>query len=79
MPLLGGQKSPWGTVIGAVLVSFFTFGLQQLAASIGFQGLAQTGTLIFALAVLAVLLAAPNGVLGLVAGAGRRLGRRSMR
>jgi len=75
MPLLGGQRTPWGTVIGAVLVSYFTFGLQQLANSFGFQGLAQTGTLIFALAVLAVLLAAPNGVLGLIGAAGKRLNR----
>jgi branched-chain amino acid transport system permease protein len=79
MPLLGGQRSPWGTVIGAVLVSYFTFGLQQLATSFGFQGLAQTGTLIFALAVLAVLLVAPNGILGLVDAVGRRLARHSAR
>jgi branched-chain amino acid transport system permease protein len=73
MPLLGGQRSPWGTVIGAALVSYFTFGLQQIATSIGFAGLAQTGTLVFALAVLAVLLVAPNGVLGLFGALGRRI------
>lgn len=57
MPLLGGRQSPWGSVIGAILVVAFTFGLQI------FRG---TGTLVFAVAVLLVLRLAPNGLLGLV-------------
>lgn len=64
MPLLGGQRSPWGAVLGAVLVTYFTFSLQFFAG---------TGTLLFALAVLLVLLIAPQGVLGLLGDSYRRL------
>jgi branched-chain amino acid transport system permease protein len=56
MPILGGRNSPWGAVIGAILVTYFTFGLQVV------QG---AGLLVFSLAVLAVLLIAPQGLLGL--------------
>lgn len=55
MPLLGGQFSPWGAVLGAVLVGLFTFYLTFFKSS---------GSLFFALAVLAVLLVAPGGLLG---------------
>ena len=75
MPLLGGQRSPWGAVIGAVLVTYFTFGLQQAGVYFGLQGLAQTGTLVFALALLIVLLVAPNGILGLLSSGVRLLTR----
>jgi branched-chain amino acid transport system permease protein len=64
MPLLGGQGSAWGAVAGAVLVVIFTFRLTI------FRG---TGTLVFALAVLIVLIAAPKGILGYIAEGGRRL------
>jgi branched-chain amino acid transport system permease protein len=76
MPLLGGQRSPWGTIIGAVLVTFFTFGLQQIASVFGLEQLAKTGTLVFAVAVLIVLLAAPNGIIGLFSFGWRLLVRR---
>src|SRR5699024_6583018 len=56
MPLLGGQKSPWGAVVGAVVVVVFTFELQIVA---------EAGTLIFALAILLVLRFAPGGILGI--------------
>lgn len=56
MPLLGGQKSPWGAVLGAVVVVVFTFELQIVA---------EAGTLIFALAILLVLRFAPGGILGI--------------
>jgi branched-chain amino acid transport system permease protein len=55
MPLLGGQYTPWGAVLGAVLVGLFTFYLTFFKSS---------GTMFFALAMLAVLLIAPGGVLG---------------
>lgn len=64
MPLLGGQNSPWGAVIGAVIVVVFTFELDILAES---------GTLIFALAILLVLRLAPRGLLGLLSDVGSRL------
>ncbi|WP_182524318.1 branched-chain amino acid ABC transporter permease [Nocardioides dongkuii] len=57
MPLLGGQASPWGAVIGAVIVVVFTFELDVLAES---------GTLVFAIAILLVLRFAPHGLLGLL-------------
>jgi branched-chain amino acid transport system permease protein len=55
MPLLGGQYTPWGAVLGAVLVALFTFYLTFFKSS---------GSMFFALAMLAVLLVAPAGVLG---------------
>lgn len=56
MPLLGGQKSPWGAVLGAIVVVVFTFELQIVA---------EAGTLIFAVAILLVLRFAPGGILGI--------------
>jgi branched-chain amino acid transport system permease protein len=57
MPLLGGQERPWGAVLGAVLVVTFTFQLTFLK---------ETGSLLFSLAVLLVLIAAPRGILGYI-------------
>jgi len=57
MPLLGGQRSPWGAVIGAIIVVVFTFELHILDDS---------GTLFFAIAILLVLRFAPSGLLGLL-------------
>lgn len=56
MPILGGLSSPWGTVIGALLVVAFTFGFDF------FQG---PGALTFGVLSLAVLLVAPSGLIGL--------------
>lgn len=64
MPLLGGQFSPWGSVLGAVLVALFTFYLTFFKSS---------GSMFFALAVLAVILIAPGGVLGSAKQLARRL------
>jgi branched-chain amino acid transport system permease protein len=72
-PILGGRRSPWGSIIGAVLITFFNFGLNAVADALGIKVIAQTGTLIFSLAVLAFLLLSPNGVMGLVAAGVRRL------
>lgn len=66
MPLLGGQTSPWGAVIGAVIVVVFTFELDILAES---------GTLMFALAILLVLRLAPRGILGLLGDLASRIPR----
>lgn len=72
-PLLGGQRSPWGSIVGAVLITYFNFGLQALADTFGLTVIAQTGTLFFSLAVLAVILLSPAGVLGLITSGVRRL------
>lgn len=56
IPFLGGRSSPWGVVIGALLVTQLTFNLNF------FQG---SGTLLFAVAVVAVLIFAPEGLIGL--------------
>ncbi len=63
-PLLGGQGTPWGAVLGAFLVVIFTFQLNF------FQ---DTGSLLFALAVLVILVVAPRGLLGLAGDGIRRL------
>jgi branched-chain amino acid transport system permease protein len=63
-PLLGGQDSPWGAVLGAFLVVLFTFQLNFFR---------DTGSLLFALAVLVILVAAPRGLLGLAGDGIRRL------
>lgn len=65
MPLLGGQSTAWGAVVGALLVVEFTFNLQSME---------DTGTLMFTLAVFVVLLVAPKGILGYLGLALRRLG-----
>ena len=55
-PLLGGQRSPWGAVIGAAVVAWLYFGLN----------IAQdTGTLVFAIAVVLIVRVAPGGLLGI--------------
>lgn len=56
MPILGGLSTPWGAVIGAVLVVAFTFGFDF------FQG---PGALTFGVLSLIVLLIAPTGLVGL--------------
>lgn len=55
MPLLGGRNTPWGAVLGAVIVVVFTFQLDWFASS---------GTLVFSLALLVILRFAPQGLLG---------------
>jgi branched-chain amino acid transport system permease protein len=66
IPVLGGQDTPWGCVAGSVLVVGLTLGL-------GVSG--QIGALLFALAVLLIIMVAPHGVFGLFIGAGERLRR----
>jgi branched-chain amino acid transport system permease protein len=70
MPLIGGQHTPWGAVLGAALVVVFTFQLTLFEDS---------GTLLFAIAILLVLRLAPQGILGVLVDAyhwgRRRLGR----
>lgn len=62
MPLLGGQRTAWGAVVGALLVVEFTFNLDWFA---------DTGTLLFTIAVFVVLLVAPKGILGYLGSAVR--------
>lgn len=54
IPLLGGQRTVWGSVLGAVVVV-------QLTLNVSF-GQAASGQLIVAFAVLIVMLAAPGGM-----------------
>ena len=55
MPLLGGRSTPWGVAVGAALVIQFTINLDLFE---------QAGSLMFGVAVLFVLLVAPEGILG---------------
>lgn len=56
IPLIGGQSSAWGCVIGAILVIQLTSNMPtEIAAS---------GQLILAIAVLVILLIAPSGIIG---------------
>ncbi len=66
MPVLGGLATPWGAVLGALVVVAFTFGFDF------FQG---PGGLTFGLLTLGVLLVAPAGLLGGLAALGLRLRR----
>jgi branched-chain amino acid transport system permease protein len=71
MPLLGGERTAWGAVLGAGIVV-------ELVSNVPvFQS---AGSLIFGLAAIVVLLAAPKGLLGyggqLAAGLGRLVARR---
>jgi branched-chain amino acid transport system permease protein len=66
MSLLGGQGTPWGAIAGAVLIVELTLNV---------PGLETVGSLLVAVAVLLVMLIAPNGVLGIInAGRQRVLG-----
>lgn len=56
IPLIGGQASAWGCVIGALLVIQFTSNMPS-----EFEG---SGQLILAIAVLLILLIAPSGLIG---------------
>lgn len=67
MPLIGGLATPWGALVGAALV------VQLTINSTGFGG---SGTLILAIAVLAILVLAPKGILGYLSTAGASLRRR---
>lgn len=64
MPILGGMSTPWGAVLGAVLVVAFTFGFDF------FQG---PGALTFGLLSLVVLMLAPTGLIGLASDLIKRL------
>lgn len=57
MPLIGGRRTPWGAVLGAVIVVVFTFQLTWFSNS---------GTLVFSLAILVILRFAPQGILGFI-------------
>lgn len=57
MSLLGGQGTPWGAILGAVLIVELTLNVPYLETS---------GTLLVAAVVLTVMLMAPSGVLGFV-------------
>ena len=55
MPLIGGIGTPWGAVLGAVIVVKLT---------IDFDALETSGTLVLALGVIVILMVAPRGVIG---------------
>ncbi len=59
MPILGGMSTPWGSVLGALIV---------VVVTLGFDFFAGPGVLTFGILALVILLIAPRGVLGLVAG-----------
>jgi branched-chain amino acid transport system permease protein len=55
MPLIGGAGSPWGAVVGALVVVELT---------LNFPAFSESGTLVLSLGVLVILLVAPRGLLG---------------
>lgn len=57
MPIIGGQRSAWGAVIGAMIVVQLTLNTPSFGGS---------GQLVLAIAVLTILLVAPGGVIGYV-------------
>lgn len=71
VPLIGGQASAWGCVIGAVIVIQLTANMPS-----EFEG---SGQLVLAIGVLLILLVAPAGLIGyttaLIAWVRRRLGK----
>jgi branched-chain amino acid transport system permease protein len=68
MPVLGGLATPWGSVLGALVVVAFTLGFDF------FQG---PGSLTFGVLTLIVLLMAPSGLLGWLGELWRRVARHS--
>ncbi len=63
MPIIGGSGTPWGAVLGALIVVELTLNLPSLHTS---------GTLLVALGVLAIMLIAPRGLLGYLGAARKR-------
>lgn len=57
MPLLGGRRTAWGAVLGAAIVIYLKFRVELLEGA---------GTFGFALLVLAMVVLAPEGLLGAV-------------
>ncbi|HEV3497203.1 MAG TPA: branched-chain amino acid ABC transporter permease [Actinomycetes bacterium] len=55
MPLIGGAGTPWGAVVGALVVVELT---------LNFPAFSESGTLVLSLGVLVILLVAPRGLLG---------------
>lgn len=55
MPIIGGTGTPWGAVLGALIVVELTLNLPSLHTS---------GTLLVSAGVLVIMLVAPQGVLG---------------
>ncbi len=64
MPIIGGSGTPWGAVVGAIVVVELT---------LNFSALATSGTLLVAIGVLAIMLVAPRGILGYADSLRRRL------
>lgn len=64
MPLIGGVGTPWGAVLGAVLVVELT---------LNFPAFSSSGTLILSLGVIVILMVAPRGVLGYIDAARKRV------
>jgi branched-chain amino acid transport system permease protein len=64
MPLIGGAGTPWGAVLGAVIVVELT---------LDFPAFSESGTLILALGVIVILLVAPRGIIGYVDASRARL------
>lgn len=59
MPILGGMSTPWGSVLGALIV---------VVVTLGYDFFAGPGVLTFGVLALVILLVAPKGVLGLIGG-----------
>ena len=64
MPLIGGVGTPWGAVLGAVIVVELT---------LNFSAFSSSGTLILSLGVIVILMVAPRGVLGYIDTARKQL------
>ena len=64
MPLIGGVGTPWGAVLGAVIVVELT---------LNFPAFSSSGTLILSLGVIVILMVAPRGVLGYLDTARKRI------
>lgn len=62
MPIIGGQISPWGAIVGALLVVQLTLNSPAFSTS---------GQLIVAIAVLIILLIAPGGIIGYLRNLGK--------
>jgi branched-chain amino acid transport system permease protein len=60
VPILGGSRSAWGCVLGSAIV----LAVNELGSQFNVSG-----SLVFGLGVITILLAAPTGILGMVYGA----------
>ncbi|GAA3704583.1 branched-chain amino acid ABC transporter ATP-binding protein/permease [Arthrobacter ginkgonis] len=74
--VLGGMRSPWGAIIGAVVLEFLHQGIEGvLTQLLGSAAVGAGQTLVLGFLLVVILILRPDGIVGVVEAAARRLRR----